>query len=135
MSVLRHFEMRIETKLPDQDARRDILKLAIASRELSLPCEEDISSLASAADGYSASELVLIVKDALVSGRDAPNEDEHVEINETQKLSLACMRAMKRIKPSISKDIARLYSSFAARFGYQSAHSNPAQSRYLYLYC
>lgn len=112
LSLLRHFEKRIYVGLPDLKARKELF---LKSPQLRSLVEESgsgggFSSLLQQTKNYSCSDICLILKDALMQpGRRHENESD------------ACLSDFKRsccqIRPTISKEIIELYSSFESKFG------------------
>ncbi len=128
--------MRIATSLPELKARENILKRAITSRDLQLPRLDELNKIVHATVGYSASEIVLIVKDAIVSSNCKSMITKKEESDKDLKYTHPdYVGAITHIKPSISKDIVRLYAAFATRFGCPNNYVTQTQNRYLYLYC
>mmetsp|Transcript_13667 Transcript_13667/g.24357 ORF Transcript_13667/g.24357 Transcript_13667/m.24357 type:complete len:599 (+) Transcript_13667:260-2056(+) len=125
MSVLRHFERRIAVPLPGLDAREQLLVREIVSRDLPLPAPEKVQRWSRMTQGYSACDIVLVVKDAVSRARVGGK-------------ALDFERSIKHIKPSISNEISSLYTTFTARFGHQSPALRPQKVRlqptYLSLY-
>ncbi|KAF8919423.1 AAA-domain-containing protein [Mucidula mucida] len=64
-AIKRRFEKRIYIPLPGRDARRDMFQLHVGTT----PCElttKDYRLLASKTDGYSGSDIAIVVRDALM---------------------------------------------------------------------
>ena len=145
MSVLRHFERRVAVPLPDERARARILSRALrraqAGEAVAEPGEGEgegeasrllesssqLSRVARATHGYSASDLIVVVKDAL----GAAQSPEQLDL----------VKSVSHVRPSISDDIARLYANFALKFGHDSpclvgarAGSSALRPPYLNLY-
>jgi hypothetical protein len=145
MSVLRHFERRVAVPLPDERARARILSRALrraqAGEAVAEPGEGEgegegsrllesssqLSRVARATHGYSASDLIVVVKDAL----GAAQSPEQLDL----------VKSVSHVRPSISDDIARLYANFALKCGHDSpclvgarAGSSALRPPYLNLY-
>lgn len=65
MALRRRFDRRIYIPLPDEIARREILKIH-TGKEASLLKDEDYSNIAKETDGYSGADLSIVVRDAMM---------------------------------------------------------------------
>mmetsp|Transcript_25848 Transcript_25848/g.41800 ORF Transcript_25848/g.41800 Transcript_25848/m.41800 type:complete len:570 (-) Transcript_25848:573-2282(-) len=128
IALLRHFERRVAVKLPKAQARKSIFCKAIESRGIDIPPEKTLLTLASITKGYTAPDIVLVVKDALLkSTREGMPE-------------LDFLKAVSHVKPTISKEIIALYTNFADTFGnssplYGTSQSTRPMPPYMSLYC
>lgn len=64
-AIIRRFEKRIYIPLPDEKARKVLIKLALGDSKHQLN-DNDIGELAKRTEGYSGSDLSVLVRDALM---------------------------------------------------------------------
>uniref|UniRef100_A0A7E4V508 AAA domain-containing protein n=1 Tax=Panagrellus redivivus TaxID=6233 RepID=A0A7E4V508_PANRE len=64
-AIRRRFEKRIYIALPEENARKDMLRLHLGTTPNSLT-DADIRELAKMTDGYSGSDISMVVRDALM---------------------------------------------------------------------
>lgn len=116
-AVRRRFAKRIYVPLPGLAARTSILK-ELLGRSSSLS-DKDIASVASALEGYSASDVTAIVKDAALGpirelGRD-------VLFTDTRNIRLVKLddfqAALSRIKSSVDKAAVQACEAWNRQFG------------------
>uniref|UniRef100_A0A7S3LP73 AAA+ ATPase domain-containing protein n=1 Tax=Aplanochytrium stocchinoi TaxID=215587 RepID=A0A7S3LP73_9STRA len=114
IALFRHFEKRAVVPLPDIEARRKIFEQSEALKIIST--SEDLNRLASATKEFSASDLLLVVKDALMQPKRRHMDSSHLSIDDF-------MRSAQGTRPTISREIIRLYNSFGKKFGHAPVSS------------
>ena len=65
-AVRRRFEKRIYVPLPDFQARKELFKLHIGKQKNSFISSTDLNELAEKTEGYSGSDISIVVRDALM---------------------------------------------------------------------
>jgi len=69
IAMMRRFERRIYVGLPDVDARLSVLRMKLGARaagDMTSLTEHDLQQLALATEGYSAADLSILSRDALM---------------------------------------------------------------------
>jgi len=108
ISLFRHFEKKSVVPLPDASARRQIFKRCEA---LSCIASKDaINRLAAATANYSGSDLLLVIKDALMQPKRRQKEASDLRVTDF-------IRSTQLIRPTLSREILKLYNSFGKKFG------------------
>ena len=108
LSLFRHFEKKSMVPLPDVIARRQIFKKCEA---LSCIASKDaINRLAAATENYSASDLLLVIKDALMQPKRRQKDASDLNVTDF-------IRSSQMIRPTLSREILKLYNSFGKKFG------------------
>ncbi|MHA1595679.1 MAG: AAA family ATPase [Candidatus Baldrarchaeia archaeon] len=115
-AMRRRFERRIYVPPPDKYARVQIFK--IHTRGLDLDPSVDFDKLAELTDGYSGADIALVCREAaMIPIREL---DEQGLLLKTEKIRPITMddflEALKRIKPSISKEEIAKYEDWARAY-------------------
>ena len=125
-AVISRFEKRIYVPLPDEDARRGILKIQLEKKGFVF---EDYDWLVEKTDGYSGRDIKVLCKEGVygmvreLNPGVADIADEGLE--EIKKYEIKTRRltnkdfehALERMKPASTEDIVRRYEEWNARFG------------------
>lgn len=109
---IRRFQKRIYVPLPDREARLGILKILV--KDLKLDGDVDLQRLADLLEGYSGSDIkdliqtahMKVIREFFESGGSAPRPINMEDICE----------AMRRRKPSVPRDLIKLYEKWSERF-------------------
>jgi transitional endoplasmic reticulum ATPase len=101
------FDEKCYVTLPDESARRELLRLQL--RDVPLSGDIDLAATARATDGYSGADLMCLCerakqipfREAVLSGRDRPLKADDLH------------RAAADVRPSVSTERLNRYSEYA----------------------
>ncbi len=117
-AMRRRFERRIYITLPDAKARK--LIFAIHTRGVKIAPDVDFDELARYTAGYSAADISLICRDALMNPIRELDPDELVnnpDLTPRDPSRKDFLAAIQRIKPSVAPEELRRYEEWRAKFG------------------
>ncbi len=113
-AFIRRFQKRIYVRLPDYNARLQILKMY--TKKIKLADDVNLEELAKVLDGYTASDI----KDIVVAAHlRAVNElfDKYGGVGEVRPVTWEdFMEAIKERKPSVNKEIISVYDKWYMQF-------------------
>jgi transitional endoplasmic reticulum ATPase len=109
------FDRRVEVPLPDEDARREIVRIHLRDRPTAAL---DVDELARRTDGYSGSDIAAVLQEAsllafeerLDTAGDPADWGDHAPVVRQSHVD----RALDRIGPSLSPAARERYASFGA---------------------
>ncbi len=117
-AMRRRFERRIYITLPDTKARKLIFE--IHTRGVKLSSDVDFDELARYTAGYSAADISLICRDALMNPiRELDPEEllNNPDLKPRDPARKDFLAAIQRIKPSVAPEELRRYEEWKAKFG------------------
>ncbi len=100
------FDVQILVPAPDEDARLEILK--IHTRNMPLAKDVNLRDIAKKTQGYSGADLEALVREAGLFALRKDFNAKYVTKNDFA-------RALKKVKPSITKDMIRFYEEMERR--------------------
>lgn len=118
-AVLRRFPKRIYVQMPDFDARLALLEKLLSKHEHPLSHRE-IEWIARETDGYSASDLTALAKDAALGPiRDLdPNLVKSVDVNKVRKITVRDFcDSLRRIRCSVPAELLQKLTHWNRQFG------------------
>jgi katanin p60 ATPase-containing subunit A1 len=129
-ALLRRVGMRIYVPLPTADGREKLIRSSMRQHKLdeSLHCEDGLIPIVAKTDGYSASDVVQVCREASmmtlrrnIAGK-VPEELKKLQSKDVD-LPITLddfMAALEMIKPSVSKETVSKYEKWDGKFGYRS---------------
>ncbi len=125
-AIVSRFQKRIYVPLPDKEARRAILEIHTVRRGFTLK-GITLDELADMTEGYSGRDLRNLVQTAVVRmlRRANPGLERAVMRGAREGLTYRVepltredfLYALERVKPSVPKEMVRLYEEWARRYG------------------
>ena len=118
-AILRRFPKRIYVTLPDRQARLNLLKQLLASQNNPLSAKE-LATLADLTEGYSASDLTNLTKDA------ALGPVREYDIEQLRSLDQRTLRKIKmqdflhsieKVRKSVSPSSLQMFEKWNSEFG------------------
>lgn len=119
-AVRRRLSRRIYIPLPDAEGRRAVLRRLLERSAAAKLSATDLERLVRATDGYGASDLVALCKEAAMAPiRElSPQALAHIDADRIRLIGMADFAAaLKVIKPSVSPDDLRVFEDFTRDYG------------------
>ena len=117
-AMLRRFPLKIYVKLPDLKTRLELLEQLLSQQDNKLPRNE-MKEIAVLTEGYSASDLTYLTKDASLG----PTRDYSIEQlmkidkKDIRKIQVKdFLASLKRVKPSVSSASLAEFESLARNY-------------------
>ncbi|XP_039257324.1 spastin-like [Styela clava] len=122
-AVLRRFPKRVYVGLPDVSARIQLLNMLLSKQGSPLK-KSEIEKLALQTELYSGSDLTELAKDAALGPVREMSQDQLVSIDVKQMRPIKYKdfeHSLKKIRPSVSTKLLKIYEEWNAKFGDNSA--------------
>jgi len=118
-AVLRRFPKRVYVQMPDSDARAALLEKLLSKHDSPLSRRE-IAQIAHQTEGYSASDLTALAKDAALGPiRDLdPNLVRSVDVNKVRKITVRDFTdSLRRIRCSVPGELLQKLRHWSHQYG------------------
>ena len=122
-ALRRRLEKRIYIPLPDFSGRLALLNINL--REVALEDDVDLEKIAEKLEGYSGADVTTVCRDAAMMGMRRKIEGksiEEIQAMRKEELNLPATmidfeEVLKRVSPSVSKDVLEKYEKWMQEFG------------------
>ncbi|KAL3309487.1 hypothetical protein Ciccas_011965 [Cichlidogyrus casuarinus] len=123
-AILRRMPKRVYVGLPDEEARRAII-VNLFSKEKRGPKLDagTVKRIASATEGYSASDLTNLIKDAAMGPiRElTPEQVKTLPVDKIRPIGIKDIESsMAKVKPTVAKQQLQYYTTWTQKYGDQS---------------
>lgn len=118
-AALRRFPKRVYVTLPDVDTRALLFKMLLARQGCTLT-QKELKRLATLTDGYSASDLTALAKDAALGPiRELqPEQVKEMDPNALRSITIDdFLDSLKRIRRSVSPQSLVAYEKWSLQYG------------------
>ena len=118
-AILRRFPKRIYVTLPDKDARLSLLKHLLASQNNPLSAKE-LVTLADMTEGYSASDLTNLTKDAALGPVREYDMNQLVNLDQRKLRKIKFqdfLNSIEKVRKSVSPATLQMFEKWNAEYG------------------
>ena len=118
-AALRRFPKRVYVTLPDLDTRAQLFKMLLAKQGCTLT-QQELKRLATLTQGYSASDLTALAKDAALGPiRELqPEQVKEMDPNALRSITINdFLDSLKRIRRSVSPQSLVAYEKWSLQYG------------------